>query len=158
MAFTKRVTGFVREEKNVACSDASRRRSFCSSKRAEARASMPNARTSFCSPTISSRYAVCCPRRRDCAVKSVFVRPVMNFAANSDSGVSSTTTSAMRQLRRSMMTSVQRMVKAPVKNCEKPSTRPSESWSASAMMRLSVSPDGCASRYDSGSRWSFANA
>ena len=38
------------------------------------------------------------------------------------------------------------MVTTPVKSWVKPSSRPSESWSVSAMMRLTISPEECASR------------
>ena len=70
----------------------------------------------------------------------------MKRAVNSDSGVSTTTTSVMRQSSESMNKSVPRIVSTPVKSCAKPMSRPSAKVSASAITRLTSSPAGCASR------------
>ena len=82
----------------------------------------------------------------------------MNFATSSESGVSSTTTSVIFQLIESMKPSVPTMVRTPVNSCVKPMSRPSANWSTSAIMRLSVSPEGWLSRYASGSRCKWENA
>ena len=50
------------------------------------------------------------------------------------------------------------MVRTPVNSCVKPMSRPSANWSTSAIMRLSVSPEGWLSRYASGSRCRWENA
>lgn len=70
----------------------------------------------------------------------------MNAATNRDTGVTTTTTSAMRQLSENMKPSVPKMVITPVKSWVNPINRPSENWSASAMTRLTSSPWECASR------------
>ena len=74
----------------------------------------------------------------------------MNRATNSDSGVTPTTTSAINQLFRNMKPSVTSMVSAPVNSWVKPISNPSANWSASAITRLTVSPWGWVSMYESG--------
>ena len=64
----------------------------------------------------------------------------MKLAAKRERGVTSTTTSAIFQLMANMNASVPMMVMTPVKSWEKPMSSPSENWSASVMMRLTISP------------------
>ena len=75
-----------------------------------------------------------------------YVLVAMNFAAKSDSGVRMTTTSVMRQSKLSMNPSVPAIVSTPVKSCVKPRSNPSANCSVSEIIRLTISPDGCASR------------
>ena len=69
----------------------------------------------------------------------------MNFATNSESGVTTTTTTAMPACMKNMNPSVPNMVSTPVNSCVKPISRPSANASASAMTRLTISPCGCES-------------
>ena len=64
----------------------------------------------------------------------------MKEATNSDSGVMKITTSATEGLTVSMMISVPRMVRMPVKNWLKPRRSPSVNWSTSLTMRLRSPP------------------
>ena len=82
----------------------------------------------------------------------------MYFAINIESGVTKMTTSAIFQFIISMKASVPRIVMTPVKNCVKPIKSPSANWSASAIMRLTVSPWGWESRYFKGSEEIFEKA
>ena len=103
--------------------------------------------------TISSISAVCSALVVLCSMNIACVCSAINFATKSDSGVSTTTRSAMRQSSTIMNASVPRIVMTPVKNCVKPIKRPSEKVSTSEITRLTVSPAGCASIYESGSAW-----
>ena len=64
----------------------------------------------------------------------------MKFATSSDSGVTTTTTVAMRASTLYMKPSVPTMVITPEKSCVKPIKSPSETWLTSLMTRLSRSP------------------
>ena len=108
--------------------------------------SRPKARTTFCPVSISSTKAVCSPRASDCARNMEYVREAMNLAINRERGVSTTTVKAIHHWSRSMKYSVPAMVTTPVNSWVKPSSRPSAKVSASAMMRETISPWGCASR------------
>ena len=68
------------------------------------------------------------------------------------SGVSAITRSEIRTLLESMNPNVTATVRTPEKSCERPSSSPSDSTPVSAMTRLTISPEPCASRYDSGRR------
>ena len=89
---------------------------------------------------------VCSARVSDCFLKRWKVRLAMKEATKRDKGVATTTQTVMGRFRVSMKHSVPRMVRMPVKNWEKPMSRPSVNWSASAMTRLTVSPTGRLSR------------
>ena len=64
----------------------------------------------------------------------------MKRAVNSDIGVSTTTARVIAGDMVSMNTSVTAIVTMPVKSCEKPNMSPSANCSASAVMRLTMSP------------------
>ena len=66
----------------------------------------------------------------------------MNRAANSESGVSTTTTPAISGLSVNMNQSVPRIVITPENSWVNPSSSPSAKVSASVMIRLTISPDG----------------
>ena len=83
---------------------------------------------------------VCSPRVSDCFLNISYVRFAIKRAVKSDSGVRTTTASAMDGEIESMNPSVTATVTTPVKSCENPRTRPSENASASAVMRLTISP------------------
>ena len=68
------------------------------------------------------------------------------MAATRLKGVTQITTSAMRASTYSMNDSVPMMVITPVKSWLKPISRPSAKVSTSAIMRLTRSPEECASR------------
>ena len=87
-----------------------------------------------------------------------YVRLAMKLATNRETGVISTTTSVIGTLSVSMKMSVPRMVITPVKSWVKPMSRPSANVSTSEIMRLTVSPEGWASRYRRGSLWMWAKA
>ena len=94
----------------------------------------------------SSMSAVCSPRVTDCRRNIAYVRLAMKLATSSESGVMSTTSSVIGALNVSMKPSVPRIVITPEKSWVKPISRPSANVSTSAIMRLTVSPVGCASR------------
>ena len=73
-----------------------------------------------------------------------------NLATNNESGVKTTAIRVIFQLIVSMNIRVAIMVTMPEKNCEKPSKRPSASWSTSAITLLTSSPCGWESMYLSG--------
>ena len=73
-----------------------------------------NACTTFKFPIISSINAVCSPRISDVFLKSEYVLDAMNLATKRDSGVITTTTSAIIQLITSIITSVPIIVRTPV--------------------------------------------
>ena len=56
------------------------------------------------------------------------------------------TSSVIQKFLENMNTSVTTMVTMPEKSWEKPSSRPSDRMSASAMIRLTMSPELCLSK------------
>ena len=68
------------------------------------------------------------------------VRRATKLATSSESGVTTTTTAAMRASTLNMKPSVPTMVMTPEKSCVKPISRPSETWLTSVMTRLNISP------------------
>ncbi len=91
-------------------------------------------------PIISSTRPVSSPRSCVWPAKCRLAWLEMNFAAQTENGVSTVTTAAMTGFRRNMKTSVTTMVRMPVGSCWKPMTKPLVSWSASLTMRLAISP------------------
>ena len=77
----------------------------------------------------------------------------MNFATKKETGVRQMTRMEIRTSLLNMKISVATMVTIPENSCVKPRSRPSESWSVSVMMRLTMSPVLWASRYFKGSTW-----
>ena len=82
----------------------------------------------------------------------------MNRATKMDSGVSATTTSAMRQSMKIITPSVPKIVSTPVNSWVKPINKPSLNCSTSVVMRLIASPGRWASIYFSGKISSCSNA
>ena len=93
-ALTKRVDGFVSAEKYCARQPISYRCPSISSNFLQEFSCWPKRMTVFCPAIISLACAASLPCTRTCCEKLLKVRLVMNAAANSDSGVSTTTTSA----------------------------------------------------------------
>ena len=144
--FTKRVAGFVMEEKNVAFNVWRRSSSLMVSNFSMFSSSCPYARTTFWFVIISLMNAVWRPRVSDCKRNMANVFFAMKRATKMESGVTSTTTSVVQTLTESMKPMVPMIVTTPVNSCEKPIKRPSANWSTSAMMRETMSPVSCASR------------
>ena len=155
---TKRVAGLVMEEKNVALSPHTLRRSLISSNCACASFSWPNAKTTFWLPSISSTREVSSPLVCDCFRNMVYVLLAMKLATNSETGVTRITTTAMAGLIVNMNISVPKIVRTPVNSWVKPMRSPSENWSMSAIRRLMISPWEWESMYFNGRLSIFANA
>ena len=100
----------------------------------------PNASMVPTPPIISSTRPVSSPRSWVWPAKCLLAWLEMNFAIQTEKGVSTVTTPAISGFRRNMNTSVTTMVKTPVGSCWKPMTKPLVSWSASLTMRLATSP------------------
>ena len=109
-------------------------------------ASQPKARTTSCPATISFTK----PERRPCAALLAAKKPAVRFAtkpANQmETGVTATTTKAIKGFSTAMMPSVPRMVATPGKSWVRPCSRPSATSSASFVMRLMMSPWGWLSK------------
>ena len=142
----------------MARSECLRRRAFTSSNFSVSASSRQKACESFVCVTASSTSAVCSARVCACRANMPCVRRAMNAATTSDTGVSSTTTSVIVTLWLSMKHSVPTMVRIPENSSVKPSSRPSDSRSASEMTRLTTSPYGRLSSVLSGRRSSLRNA
>ena len=119
---------------------------------------MENAVTTFWFSTISFTRDVSSPLISACFLNILYVLFAMNDATKSDTGVIHTTTMAMIQLIDSMKHSVPTIVITPVNNCVNPIRSPSENWSTSAMILLTMSPCVCESTYESGRLPSFSYA
>ena len=138
--FTKRVLGFVIDEKKIA-----RRLTFCksaliSSNLSKALEPYPNACTTFWFPTISLISDVISARFSDCALNIVYVLFAIKLATNNDTGVIKITTREIFTSIVNIKSNVPTIVTIPVNNCENPISNPSENCSTSVMILLIVSP------------------
>ena len=89
---------------------------------------------------ISSVKAPCSSLTSACSLKYPYVREATKRETNREIGVRTATAAAMTGLSRIMNTSVAATVTTPVKRCEAPSRRPSETASTSVMTRLTSPP------------------
>ena len=119
---------------------------------------MENAVTTFWFSTISFTSDVSSPFISACFLNMLYVFLAINDATNSETGVIHTTTRAMIQLIEIIKQSVPTIVITPVKSCVNPIRSPSENWSTSAMILLTISPCVCESTYERGRLPSFSYA